>query len=418
MTYPTSTPRPPRLRSLDGCRGLAALIVVIHHSALTVPDFANLYFTRETPAEGTLLWWLNATPLKIFTAGGEAVLLFFVLSGLVVSLPVLRAKSFDWIAYYVARTLRLWVPVAASLLLASLWVTLVTIDPATTVSKWVSSSDVPLLEWQEVVRGFDAVRGPTRINNPLWSLQWEFLFSLLLPVFVGIAVVLRRWTVATTIACTALSVVGAMNEIGFMTFLSAFLAGAVMAFPVMARTRRYRPRRTSLLTRAGWFGCFSVGVLLMCAYWPMHIGGVTDPLTLAIGKALSIPGAVLIVLCAVFSRTATRFLEWGLIQWLGKISFSLYLVHVPIILLFSRLLGADHWMRALLFAIPISVVVAWLFSKVVELPAHRLSKRAGRFASAKFREYVSSSHAAGEAPSDAAGVLQLGTNGSPAPPGR
>ncbi|MCX2746527.1 acyltransferase [Arthrobacter sp. MI7-26] len=397
MTYSASTPRPLRLRSLDGCRGLAALIVLIHHCALTVPEFANLYLAGQIPSQGTLLWWLNATPLKIFTAGGEAVLLFFVLSGLVVSLPVLRAKSFDWTAYYITRTLRLWVPVAASLLLAALWVTLVTKDSATAVSKWVTASDVPLLEWQEVVRGFDAVRGPTRINNPLWSLQWEFLFSLLLPVFVGIAVLLKRWTVATVVGCTVLAIVGAMNDIGFMTFLSAFLAGAALTFPVMARTRRYRPGGASFLTRAGWFGCLTAGVLLMCAYWPMVVGGVTDPLALAIGKAFGIPGAVLIVLCSIFSRTAARFLELGLIQWLGKISFSLYLVHVPIILLFSRLLGADHWMRALLLAVPASFVVAWIFSKFVELPSHRLAKYAGRLVAARVREHVTSNNAVGEA---------------------
>ncbi|GAB3560763.1 acyltransferase [Arthrobacter alkaliphilus] len=357
-----------------------------------MPEYANLYLAGKIPAQGTLLWWLNATPLKIFTAGSEAVLVFFVLSGLVVSLPVLRAKSFDWTAYYITRTLRLWIPVAASLLLAGLCVTLVTPDPAVSVSKWVAESDVPLLEWQEVVRGFDAVRGPTRINNPLWSIQWEFIFSFLLPVFVGIAVVMRRWIVATICLCVILAVVGVMNDISFMIFLSAFLAGAVLVFPVIARTRRYRSRGASAWTRAGWLGCFIAAVLLLCAYWPLLLGGNTDPLALAIGKGVGILGAVLIVLCAIYSRTVARFLELGFVQWLGKISFSLYLVHVPIIELFSRLLGSDHWMRALLFAVPVSVAVAWMFSKFVELPSHRLSRYVGRFVSAKFREYVATDH--------------------------
>lgn len=398
MTYPASTPRPHRLPSLDGARGLASLIVLIHHCALTVPEFANLYLAGYIPAEGTLLWWINATPLKIFTAGGEAVLLFFVLSGLVVSLPVLKSKTFDWAAYYITRTLRLWLPVAASLLLATVCVMLVIRDPSLPVSKWVTMSDVPVLEWPEVVGGLDAVRGPTRINNPLWSLQWEFIFSLLLPVFVGMAVVLRRWTVATITMCAALTVVGMMNAIGYLSFLSAFLAGAALAFPVMTKTRGYRPPGAPILSRVLWLGCLVAGVLCMCAFWSLLMSGVTDPFALAVGKALALPGAALIVLCAVFSRSVASFLEWGPIQWLGKISFSLYLVHVPIIMMFSRLLGADHWMRALLFAVPTVFAVAWVFSRLVELPSHRLAKRTGRWMSAKVAEYATTPFAPAEAP--------------------
>jgi peptidoglycan/LPS O-acetylase OafA/YrhL len=402
MTHPASTPRPLRLKSLDGARGLAALIVLIHHCALTVPEFADVYLAGHIPAQGTLLWWITATPLKIFTAGSEAVLLFFVLSGLVVSLPVLRARTFDWAAYFITRTLRLWLPVAASLLLAAVCVALVIRDPSLPVSRWVKESDVPLLDWPEVVGSLDAVRGPTRINNPLWSLQWEFMFSLLLPLFVGIAVVLRRWTVVTVTTCAALTVVGMMNAIGYLSYLSAFMAGAALAFPVIARGKRYRPRGATILSRALWLTCCVFGILLMCAYWSLLTAGVTDPLALAVGKALALPGAVLIVLAAVYSRTMARFLEWRPVQWLGTISFSLYLVHVPIILMFSRLFGSGHWMRSLLFAVPTAFAVAWVFSKLVELPSHRLAKRVGRKMSASLADYVATTTppAVGRAPQE------------------
>lgn len=390
MTSPAAVPRRLRLRSLDGCRGIAALIVLIHHSALTVPEFANLYLgDLVLPEVGTLVWWLNATPLKIFTAGGEAVLLFFVLSGLVVSLPVLRTKRFDWIAYFFTRTIRLWVPVAASLLLAAVCLSVRVPDASVAVSKWVALSNVPVPEWQEVVRGFDAVRGPTRINNPLWSLQWEFLFSLSLPVFVGMAVVLRRWTAATITLCTGLAAVGYLHQIDYLVYFSAFLAGTLMAFVVIKRPRRVARTSTSFLAQVIWFAGFLAGILLMCTYWMLFVGSVSDHPTLAFAKSLSIPGAVLIVLAAVFSRPVGRLLELPPIQWLGRISFSLYLVHVPILVLFSRMLGSDHWMRALLFAVPTSFVVAWLFSRLVEVPSHRLAKWAGGLMSGKISEAVS-----------------------------
>ncbi|WP_160664723.1 acyltransferase family protein [Pseudarthrobacter sp. ATCC 49987] len=389
MTSPAATPRRHRLRSLDGCRGIAALIVLIHHSALTVPEFANLYLGNLVlPKEGSLLWWLNGTPLKVFTAGGEAVLLFFVLSGLVVSLPVLRARQFDWVAYFFTRTIRLWVPVAASLVLAAICLSIAVPDANVAVSKWVTLSNVPVPEWQEVVRGFDAVRGPTRINNPLWSLQWEFLFSLLLPVFVGIAVVLRRWAAATITLCTGFAAIGYLHQIEYLVYFSAFLAGALIAFTVIDRPRKAAKAGTSFRGQLVWFAVFVAGILLMCAYWMLFVGSVSDHPTLAFAKSLSIPGAVLIVLSAVFSRPVCRLLELPPVQWLGRISFSLYLVHVPILVLFSRMLGSDHWMRALLFAVPTTFVVAWLFSRIIEVPSHRLAKWTGSLMSGKVSEVI------------------------------
>jgi hypothetical protein len=85
-----------RLPSLDGLRGVAALIVVVHHTLLTVPSLSVAYFLDGPAAvRGSKAWWLSWTPLHLIWAGGEAVIVFFVLSGFVLALPYVNQVLAD-----------------------------------------------------------------------------------------------------------------------------------------------------------------------------------------------------------------------------------------------------------------------------------------------------------------------------------
>jgi peptidoglycan/LPS O-acetylase OafA/YrhL len=60
-------------------------------------------------------------------------------------------------------------------------------------------------------------------------------------------------------------------------------------------------------------------------------------------------------------------------QFLGTISFSLYLTHEPIILALVTMRGGAGW--HLILSIPISIAVGWLFYVAIESKAHKASKR-------------------------------------------
>jgi Acyltransferase family. len=171
--------RSSRLAPLDGIRGIAALVVLLHHCLLVVPSLA----ARDTgQGYGGFAWFVNS-PVHIVWAGGEAVVVFFVLSGIVLTLPILRARPFDWLAYYPARLLRLYLPVVASVLIASAIAIAIQPSASESTSSWLRHHDLPITV-ARMVRTSILVLGTEWLNSPLWSLRWEVLFSLLLPVYV------------------------------------------------------------------------------------------------------------------------------------------------------------------------------------------------------------------------------------------
>lgn len=100
-----------RVSSLDGVRGLAAVVVLLHHAIASLGPLGDVYFSRPAPAG---LEWLVNSPLHLIWAGPEAVYVFFILSGVVLTLPALR-RRYEWKSYYPARLLRLYIPVLAAI---------------------------------------------------------------------------------------------------------------------------------------------------------------------------------------------------------------------------------------------------------------------------------------------------------------
>lgn len=369
-----------RLRSLDGLRGVAAFSVAIHHTLLVAfPQLRDAYGSTGLIADpGTATWWLTYTPLHLAWLGAESVFVFLILSGLVLVLPVLRG-GFSWIRYYPARALRLLVPVWASLALAGV-LTAVFFER---LQPGVEYADRPaLLTWSQFVHDGLLLGGVSHINGVLWSLQWELWFSLLLPAYVAFAwagrgrgLLVPKLVAVVAVAAFAQLVVRdtSPSSASAVFFLSMFAAGGVIAAELETLSRV----AARMSARTVWPACLVLVGVLMCAPWlvrAVHLpASVVDASPVA-----SFVGAIGLVVAAVFHPGLRGLLETPVVQWLGKVSFSLYLSHAIVLEVMSTFLPSAV---VLVVGVPVSLVVAVVFFRLVEGPTHRVAhrvKQAGR----------------------------------------
>ena len=368
-----------RYPALDGLRGVAALVVLLHHVAFVVPAFATTYFTQELPPTGSLLWWFSYTPLKLLTAGPEAVVVFFLLSGFVLALEPLNRSGFDWVAYYPRRIARLYVPIVASVVLAVALLLLVPRDPSAVTGAWSAVLADPRVSIGTVARESTVLFGAEfLINPPLWSLVWEVWFSLLLPLFVAVVVLVRRAWWAAALVGFGMSLVGMRLHLPALGYLPMFLIGVALASgagdlrAVAARIQGWR------FGTMAWAALTALGALLLVFTWMVRGTAAIDVVAAATVSGFTVVGATLLVVCCAFSPAAGRVLTTRPATWLGRISYSLYLVHVPVLLAITFAIGDAQWWWIVVAAIPASLLVAWGFARVVEMPAHRFARWLGR----------------------------------------
>ncbi|MFF1382755.1 acyltransferase family protein [Arthrobacter sp. NPDC058288] len=365
-----------RLKSLDGLRGVAALVVVVYHIALTSPSIAALYLHPSGTSPTTVEWLFFYTPLHLVWAGREAVVIFFVLSGFVLALPALQGRPTIWASYYPRRIARLYIPAIASLCFAFATVVLLprVVNPVS--SEWVNDHSTSPNGLMQVILGSSLMGGAGGLNTPLWSLRWEVLFSLLLPLYILVA---RKWGSLIWVKATILiaaTVVGGQTGMlgGALTFLPVFGLGVLMA----SKTDRI----ADIGKRLGawsWAATCALTVLLLTSQWTL--GGVVDDLESfrAVSTGLISIGACLAVFTCAYFRPAVRALETPVVRRLGTISFSLYLVHEPIVIGSIIALGGNPplWL-AYAVAIPAALAVATAFYWLIEKPSHMLSQKMGR----------------------------------------
>jgi peptidoglycan/LPS O-acetylase OafA/YrhL len=365
-----------RLVALDGLRGIAAMVVVFHH----IYQIARPYLEPSTHAwaVGSLWWFISATPIKLMSAGSESVLVFFILSGLVVPLPMLGKKGRAWVAFYFSRLLRLYLPVWGSLVFAGVVIAF-TPHPASAVTpgSWVertNSTKAPLgLLFSEA----GLLRKSFSNNTVLWSLTWEVTFSLALPLFILAAMAIRRYWLPAGIVCVALTFVGKIYDSPALLYLPVFFLGTLVAVNLdglRAWAAQPRKRQTSI----GWVA-LTVSLLLIVTSWMFRPVIPAGTLASDALGCLTPVGAAGLVVCAVVFRPVQFGLSTRVPRWLGRVSFSLYLTHLPILVAFVYLFGDRNWGLVAVVGIPTSLGIAYLFFRFVESPSHRLAKRVSRW---------------------------------------
>jgi peptidoglycan/LPS O-acetylase OafA/YrhL len=358
-----------RLAALDGLRGVAALVVLLSHVVAggVGPLSATLTLGGDP---GGLAHWFMRTPLAVVWAGPEFVIVFFVLSGFVLT-RALRARPVALGAFYAGRVVRLYLPAWLSLIPAAiLLATFRSSQDATGVGFWLQTYTQPV-GLDQVARDAALVLPVSAthatLNGALWSLRWEVLFSLALPFLLLAARPLRRLSLPTLLM--ALLCVDFSAGHPAMAFTPPFAVGLVLAL----HEERIVRWRQDLGGRGAAAFVAATLCLLGADLWLPAAVRAQGP-----GGAMVLAGAAGAVLCPLLYGSVARNLQRRPVQWLGSRSFSLYLVHHPIVLACANGLHRPGLAVLLATAVPVSLLAAEAFFRAAERPAHRLARTAVR----------------------------------------
>jgi peptidoglycan/LPS O-acetylase OafA/YrhL len=361
---------------------MAALVVAVSHAVFAgVPALANGYAQAAAGPANDGLRALVFSPLHVVWAGQEAVLVFFVLSGFVLTRVALSWDIRRFARYYPSRLLRLYLPVWGSVAVALALREVATRQVLPGATWWLDDNGRATVDLGTVVHAATLLDGfgGFAINTVLWTLKWEIVFSLLLPVFVAMALLTRRAKMTLpALAAAFLIIVAARSEA--LRYLSIFSLGALLAGAETSLARATaafarRPAAARVATAVLTPAC----VLGLTAHWWTDAHRTSSLMGKPVVVAVISGGALMAVVAAITLPSWRRALETPVAQWLGERSFSLYLVHVPIIVTLAFGLGGRPQAVPFLFvSLLLALAGAECFFRVVERPAHRLARAIGR----------------------------------------
>lgn len=365
-----AAPRPPRLREIDGLRGLAIVVIAVYH----------IWFDR--------------------VSGGVDV--FLLLSGFFITASLMRSVektgSVAPLAFAARIVRRIFPPAlivaAATVLLTVLWL------PRATWNQQLGDILASALyygNWNLAVHSVDYLssNNGASIVQHYWSMGVQAQFYVLWPILIAASVALAartRWSRPRVLAAAlALVFAGsfafalwetATNQ-AFAYFdlrarLWQFAAGGLLALALprlrAAFTGPEAPQRKWIAAGLGWAG---VAVLLFAGFF---LESTQFP---GLAALWPVGGACAVVIAASLSpgTGAGHLLNARPVQWLGDLSYTLYLWHWPILICYLTAAGRDTaTLLGGLGVLAAATLLAWATHWALEwrLPATGLGQKTKR----------------------------------------
>ena len=334
---------------IDGLRALAILSVVLYHAG--VPGI---------------------------TGGFTGVDIFFVLSGYLIGGHIdseLRAGSFSYLRFYRRRTKRIlpaFFAVLAFILLAAL-VLLSPLEAAQTArsafAATLSASNI--LFW--ITANYFA---PKTELNPLlmtWSLGVEEQFYAIIPwLMVLLTRIRRNWLLPAILATCALSFFFAWSELGRSPMLVFYMLparawelgiGVALAVAELNRKQDALPGPIAQLISLTGLASILAPVFLLTAATPFP-GPAALPSVVGTALVLAVPD----------SWINRRLLSLPPLTFIGRVSYSWYLWHWPLLAFLRVVYGGDPPQPARLLTVAASLAPAVLSYYLIEQPFRRSTR--------------------------------------------
>lgn len=355
-----------RVDSIDSLRGVAIIMVILYHVHAWIPGLSTL------PS-----WYMFPVSL-----GFTGVDLFFVLSGFSLYYAWLRQEAATGQVviskYYWRRFWRIYPPYIIAFFIP--WLPVLIAQPTAAVNEALWHIFLVHNYSEDFFYG---------ANGPLWSIAVEAQFYILFPVIV---LLMKRWGIMPVVVVGI--VLGLLYRTGvyfyfedltyrqvpkpylqgfWLARIPNFLLGIWLAYQWTNFTREKEAAKPTrgLITLV--LGLIVLALTWGFIYYFRHVSMIIRELGFALGYTLIVYGALQGAFQAVLSNR--------LLLFSGKISYSLYLTHAPVILFLGMLaqkyvgdVSVVQGLLIMLLSTLISYGVAWLYYQWIETPFFKKAK--------------------------------------------
>ena len=311
---------PSRNAAMEGLRGFAVMLVVfihvianlcIFHAGVDISDLSDsLQYARKHSNMKALLHALSQ--------GHHAVDLFFLLSAFLITRIVAKQKgTFSYFGYIRKRAVRIYPPFLAALVFAIAvqhwFIHEIPIKNSIIAKNLLFLHGAPIVGWK-----FRAY------NFPAWSLFYEFSFYIVFPMLFWL------WRRSQAVGGSAGSYMAGVALLGAILYVHSYMPrAATFFFGIMLGLRSDDELRRIARGLPTWLvaGTFSF-LCLAYATYSRNFAWFTPFYSVSI--------SMLFLKTCFDEGPLHRLFTWSPLRGLGNISYSLYLMNMPVLLLMDR----------------------------------------------------------------------------------
>ncbi|ARO67779.1 acyltransferase [Xylella fastidiosa subsp. pauca] len=371
-------------RSVDGLRGIAAFNVAVAHF---VGAFLPSMLHKNYPSLGKnqhpsgLFDVLTSPMVSIFYNGHFAVLIFFVLSGYVLTMPYYtQGESSGVLSKRLwGRYLRLNIPICFAISISyvvyvsGLYLNVPAADMSGSI-EWLKNFFPSGISLSDAVKESvfqSIIFGNSALIPPLWTLKIEFIGSLYVLLFYISKP--KRYTFVSVLM--VLLLIYAIHKQDSIYFYAIFLGSFLNQLKKSSRLK------VVFFFIGFYFGGFQFENSIYNFLPRVMVGDleVWDKKTF-----YNLIGACFIT-ASVVQGFGEKILQWRIPQFLGGISFSLYLLHFVVLCSFSSYvyvslpMGRTSVLLNFASYVLVCVLVSFIFEKYIDKPSinisHQFSKK-------------------------------------------
>lgn len=356
-----------KITYLEGLRGICCFIVIIDHCiSIYKPD---IRYTALSGLGGTIRRLIAWTPLNIIYSGIAPVCIFFILSGFVLSIKF--NKTHDSSAIFngvIKRYPRLVLPILASMLISALLYYILKYTTGHVIDLGFTAAILEALY-------FSPFQHVQLHNYALWTISFELYGAFIVFGLLAFFGVHRHRLVFYALVFSFLYAWG--------SFYCLFVFGMMLSDLYIDNKFKIHGALRILM--------FIVGIVLATSPYErdgvyLYGGGYKYIENINYGsyrdiyQMLMLTGSMLIFTSVLSAKFSEKLLENKFAQFLGRISFPLYVTHVCVINIVAVIVKSYYneihmpiFVMLLVGTVFVCLLISYFFEKYIDLPSIKLA---------------------------------------------